>query len=130
MENSFSQLKLIEKGDIIGAKKLRLRQKLQDKKKAEIILPDDIIDREDSQGSHTSHPVFLSDDENHNEHNKQTSWDSCQLTEAMSVLNEFLKKKEKKCMNCKRKNPKITKPTFGWFTVVSSICIKLEKVDV
>ncbi|KAL8489243.1 hypothetical protein ACS0TY_025230 [Phlomoides rotata] len=137
VENSFSQLKLIEKGDILEAKKLRLRQKLQDKKKTELFLPDDIIDREESQGSHTSHPAFLSDDENHNERNKHASWDSCQLTEAISVLNEFLKKKEKKCMNCKRKNPKVTKPTFGWFNVdgissadIRSNAIRSGKLDV
>ncbi|KAL6584513.1 hypothetical protein OROMI_003802 [Orobanche minor] len=46
VENSFSQLKLIEKGDIIGARKLRLRQDLQDKKERDLALQDDIINRE------------------------------------------------------------------------------------
>ncbi|KAL8556183.1 hypothetical protein ACS0TY_003828 [Phlomoides rotata] len=130
VESSVAQFKLIEKGDITGAKTLSLRQKLRDQKKTEFGLPDDIIDQEDSQGSHTSHPAFLSDDENHSEHNKQPSWDSCQLSEAMSVLNVFLKKKEKKCMNCKRVNPVITKPTFGWFHVtgISSVEIRSNAI--
>ncbi|KAL8489246.1 hypothetical protein ACS0TY_025231 [Phlomoides rotata] len=137
VESSCSQLKLIEKGDIIEAKELRLRQKLRGKKKTEWMLPDDIDDREDSQGSHSSHPAFLSDDENHNEHNKLASWDSCKLTEAMSILDEFLKKKEKKCMNCKRKNPKIYKPMFGLFQVsgissaeIRSNAIRSGRLDV
>ncbi|KAL6584511.1 hypothetical protein OROMI_003804 [Orobanche minor] len=117
VENSFSQLKLIEKGDIIGARKLRLRQDLQDKKERDLALQDDIINREDRQGSHSSDPAFLSDNENQNENNVQASWDSFQLTEAISVVKEFLNKKEKKCVNCKRENPKIDKPTCGWFCV-------------
>ncbi|KAG8367321.1 hypothetical protein BUALT_Bualt16G0060100 [Buddleja alternifolia] len=42
------------------------------------------------------------------------------ITEAMSILNEFLKKKKrkKKCRNCKCNNPKITKPTFAWFHLI------------
>ncbi|KAL6559685.1 hypothetical protein OROGR_004802 [Orobanche gracilis] len=117
VENSFSQLKLTEKVDIIGAKKLRLRQDLQDKKETDLALQDDIINREDRQGSHKSDPAFLSDNENQNENNVQASWDSFQLTEAISVVKEFLKKKEKKCANCKRENPKIDKATCRWFHV-------------
>ncbi|KAL6578526.1 hypothetical protein OROMI_008742 [Orobanche minor] len=117
VENIFSQLKLIEKGDIIGARKLRLRQDLQDKKETDLALQDDIINREDRQGSHSSDPAFLSDNENQNENNVQASWDSFQLTEAISVVKEFLKKEEKKCVNCKCENPKIDKPTCGWFCV-------------
>ncbi|KAL6559736.1 hypothetical protein OROGR_004853 [Orobanche gracilis] len=78
---------------------------------------DDIINREDRQGSHKSDPAVLSDNENQNENNVQASWDSFQLTEAISVVKEFLKKKEKKCANCKRENPKIDKATCGWFHV-------------
>lgn len=124
MENYVSQLELIKEGDIGEAKRLSLRQKLLDKKKMEWALPDDIINPEDSQGSHTSHSAVLSDGENHYKYNKHAIWDSSQLTEAMSVLNEFLKKKERKCKNCECKNPKINKPTFGWFHVVCSITKK------
>lgn len=78
-------------------------------------------DPEESDGSHASHSGVSSDGENQDEHEKDAYWDSTLLTESKSVLNEFLKKREKKCGNCKRVNPKITKPTFGWFHVVCSI---------
>lgn len=48
------------------------------------------------------------------EHGKQ-GWTSVQFTEAMSVLNNFLKPKFVECKNCNAKNPKISKPAFGWF---------------
>ncbi|KAL7238531.1 hypothetical protein ACSBR2_004591 [Camellia fascicularis] len=48
------------------------------------------------------------------EHGKQ-GWTSVQFTEAVSVLNKFLKPKFVECKNCNAKNPKISKPTFGWF---------------
>lgn len=48
------------------------------------------------------------------EHGKQ-GWTSVQFTEAMSVLNKFLKPKFVECKNCNAKNPKISKPAFGWF---------------
>ncbi|CAL5398113.1 unnamed protein product [Camellia sinensis] len=48
------------------------------------------------------------------EHGKQ-GWTSVQFTEAMSVLNKFLKPNFVACKNCNAKNPKISKPTFGWF---------------
>ncbi|KAG8371904.1 hypothetical protein BUALT_Bualt12G0011400 [Buddleja alternifolia] len=111
VEHYVSQLELISKGDIVGAKKLSFR----DKKKMDLVLLDDMVDGEDSPRSFTSHSSVLTDNENQYEHKKQACWDSIQLTEAMSILNEFLKKKEKKCRNCECNNPKITKPTFAWF---------------
>ncbi|CAA0812729.1 nuclear RNA polymerase A1 [Striga hermonthica] len=116
VENYVSQLELIRKGDIIGAKKISARQSLLAKKNMEFSLPDDIVAPEDSQGSHTSHSTVHSDGENWCEdNNTRARWDSSQLTEAMSVLDDFLRKKPNKCSNCDFDNPKITKPTFGWF---------------
>lgn len=42
------------------------------------------------------------------------TWTSLQFSEAMSVVNRFLKPKQSNCKYCGAKNPKITKPTFGW----------------
>lgn len=112
---------MIKEGNIVAAKKLSLRQKMIDKKKMDWANVDDVVDPEDSQGSNVSHSGVDSDVENNFKHEKEAFWDSTLLTESMSVLNEFLKVKEKKCKNCKRSNPKITKPTFGWFHVVCSI---------
>ncbi|KAL0383578.1 UNVERIFIED_CONTAM: DNA-directed RNA polymerase I subunit [Sesamum calycinum] len=137
VENCVSQLELITKGDIVGAKRLSMRQNLQDKKNMDWVLSDDIVDLEDSQGSHTSHSSGISGDQNHYEHNSQACWDSSQLTEAMSVLNEFLKKKGRKCKSCECNNPKINKPTFGWFhvsglsdTQLRSNAIRRSRLDV
>ncbi|XP_039013500.1 DNA-directed RNA polymerase I subunit 1-like [Hibiscus syriacus] len=98
VERCVSQLKLIGKGDIVGAKRLD-----SDSKDASSY-PEN---REGSQdlGSrlHDSESV------------KAKEWTSLQLTEAMSVLNNFLKVRFKKCKNCDAKNPAISKPTFGWF---------------
>ncbi|KAI3471655.1 hypothetical protein Pfo_028305 [Paulownia fortunei] len=55
----------------------------------------------------------------------------------MSVLNEFLKRKGRKCKNCEFNNPKINKPTFGWFhvsglsnTQIRSNTIRSSRLDV
>ncbi|XVF07058.1 hypothetical protein REPUB_Repub06bG0104500 [Reevesia pubescens] len=91
-------LKLIRKGDIVGAKRLD-----SDSRDASSY-------PENSEGSqelgsivHDSEAVNLKE------------WTSLQLTEAMLVVNNRLKLKYKECKNCDAKNPAITKPTFGWF---------------
>lgn len=118
VENCVSQLERLREGDIVSAKKLNMRQKMTDKKKnKDLAIPDDMVDPENSLGSHVSHSGVSSDGENHYEHKKDAFWDSSLLSESMSVLNEFFKKKEKKCKICEHNNPKITKPTFGWFHV-------------
>jgi len=48
------------------------------------------------------------------------NWTSLQFSEAMSVLKKFLKRQYKKCQNCGVVNPRISKPTFGWFHMVRS----------
>lgn len=50
-------------------------------------------------------------------HSKPERWTSLQFTEAMSILDRSLET-QRKCKNCNGKNPKITKPTFGWFQMV------------
>lgn len=91
---------------------------MKEKKKLDGVLSNYLVVPEDSEGSHISDTELQPDQQNHSEHNKQGYWDSCQFTEAMYVLNEFLKKKEKKCKNCDCENPKINKPIFGWFHMV------------
>ncbi|GER49429.1 DNA-directed RNA polymerase [Striga asiatica] len=57
---------------------------------------------------------------------KQTSWDSCLLTEAIGVLNEL--KRPKDCKNCGREGPKIRTPTFGWFHVEDTSFTELRGI--
>lgn len=114
VENCVSQLKLISKGDIIGAKKFSLTRKLVDKEKYGWILSLCTDEAEDSEGSCASHLSERSGSQNNYDHQKKAYWDSSLLTEAISVLNEFLKKRSKKCKNCECSNPKISRPTFGW----------------
>ncbi|KAK4281856.1 hypothetical protein QN277_013303 [Acacia crassicarpa] len=94
VEKVTSQLELIVKGDIIGAKKL--------------------------DSPEPSESTCVGDDDQRqcdNAEHLQGEWNSHQFSEAMSVLNNFLKREYKKCRNCECQNPKITKPTFGWFYV-------------
>ncbi|XVE96012.1 hypothetical protein REPUB_Repub02eG0185000 [Reevesia pubescens] len=98
VERCVSQLKLIGKGDIVGAKRLD-----SDSRDASLY-------PENSEGSQELGSI-VHDSEAVN----PKEWTSLQLMEAMSVINNFLKLKYKKCKNCDAKNPAITKPTFGWF---------------
>ncbi|KAH9678838.1 DNA-directed RNA polymerase I subunit 1 [Citrus sinensis] len=45
---------------------------------------------------------------------KPQEWTSLQFAEAKLALLQFLKIETTKCGNCKAKNPRISKPTFGW----------------
>ena len=103
-----SQLKLIRKGDVVGAKNLDLFSL------SESLYP------EDSDGSQVSCSSTINSiaRDNCSEYVKQQEWTSLQCIEAMSVLDNFLKLKPKDCKNCKAKNPQVTKPTFGWFHMV------------
>eukprot|EP00257_Ricinus_communis_P020216 XP_015579396.1 DNA-directed RNA polymerase I subunit 1 [Ricinus communis] len=104
VEKCIKQLELIVKGDIVGAKRL------------ESVSPSEALYPEESDLSHESCPTIHSGVQcNDGEHTRQQGWTSLQFTEAMSVLNNFLKPKFKKCKNCESSNPNITKPTFGWF---------------
>ncbi|QCE05239.1 DNA-directed RNA polymerase I subunit RPA1 [Vigna unguiculata] len=84
-----TQLELIMKGDIIRAKSL------------------DSIISDDSGDDVESHC--------HSAEQLGENWTSLQFSEAMSVLKKFLKRQYKKCQNCGVVNPRISKPTFGWF---------------
>ncbi|CAH9125930.1 unnamed protein product [Cuscuta epithymum] len=115
VETCASQLRLISKGDIIGSR----RVSPEDRAKK---FSDDFVvhDPSDCEGSHMS---GLTDDFGLQDHSDSIKllpcWDNFQFTEAMTVLNKFLKTKssgkDRKCSTCKAKNPKISKPTFGWF---------------
>lgn len=94
VEKVTSQLDLVVKGDIVGAKKL--------------------------DSPEPSESSCMSDDDQH--HSAKTlpgKWNSHQFSEAMSILHNFLNRQYKKCQRCGFRNPKISKPTFGWFYVVS-----------
>ncbi|XP_020207668.1 DNA-directed RNA polymerase I subunit 1 [Cajanus cajan] len=86
-----SQLELIMKGDIVKAKSL------------DSINQDESIHPGDGDESHSC-AEQLGD-----------NWTSLQFSEAMSVLRKFLLRKYRKCQNCGVINPRISKPTFGWF---------------
>ncbi|CAI9105275.1 OLC1v1004165C3 [Oldenlandia corymbosa var. corymbosa] len=103
VDRCVSRLKLISKGDVIGSRNLDSTDS------------PNLDASEDNEGSHVSHGNRNPGAEIHLKQMEQSSWDSFQFTEAMSVLNKFLKPRTAKCPNCKAKNPKITKPTFGWF---------------
>ncbi|KAI4300753.1 hypothetical protein L6164_034091 [Bauhinia variegata] len=92
VEKCTSQLKMIIEGNIVGAKNL------------------DSINQCESS--------YVGDDDSsqcHSAEHLQGKWTSLQFSEAMSVLNKFLKRRTKKCSSCGKSNPRITKPTFGWF---------------
>lgn len=99
VKNCVRRLKLIVKGDIVGAKELELDVK--------------------SPSSSTSKLSLSSD---------KQEWTSLQLNEARSVLREFLTFKSRKCKRCTQKNPLLKKPTFGWIHMVPFLpifCVRI-----
>ncbi|XP_052173227.1 DNA-directed RNA polymerase I subunit 1 isoform X2 [Diospyros lotus] len=73
-------------------------------------------DNEGSDGSHVSCSTVYSGPRADRTGHRSQAWTSVQFTEAMAVLNNFLKQpRSATCKNCHAKNPKISKPTFGWF---------------
>ncbi|XP_041024311.1 DNA-directed RNA polymerase I subunit 1 [Juglans microcarpa x Juglans regia] len=93
VETCISQLKLIVKGDVVGAKRLD----------------------SDTPGE-TSYPNDGDWSQNHDaKYLRQQGWTSLQFMEAMSVFKKFLRPRFVVCKSCGAKNPKISKPTFGWF---------------
>ncbi|XP_051116199.1 DNA-directed RNA polymerase I subunit 1 [Andrographis paniculata] len=124
VESCVSQLKLIAGGNFVAAKNLGARQAAQKKKNFDMSFLGD--EEESPSGGEDQH-----------EQGTETCWDSCLLSEAMSVLSNFMRKKEKKCTHCECKNPKISKPTFGWFNVTGlssthlrSNAIRNAKLDI
>lgn len=115
MESCTSQLELIVKGDIVGAKRLS-SVKVTEESDFNV---NDIVNINDSQGS--SHSRVLGEIHENQKPTMGGCWDSIHLTEAKSVLEEFLKKKESKgkCKKCSCISPAIKKPTFGWLDLVS-----------
>ncbi|MCD9640206.1 hypothetical protein HAX54_025388 [Datura stramonium] len=103
VEKCVSELELIAKGDVVGARTMYA------------LSPDNSTDREESEGSHMSCTMDDLNMQDHSEYNKRPSWDNFQFTEAMAVIDRILKTKTQKCSNCKAKNPKVYKPSFGRF---------------
>ncbi|GFY98256.1 nuclear RNA polymerase A1 [Actinidia rufa] len=106
VEKRAAQLELIAKGDIVRAKSL------------DSISPSESIDPGDSDGSHVSCSTVHSAAETYNSEHSNQGWTSVQFIEAMAILNKFLKPRSAVCKNCNAKNPKISKPTFGWFHTI------------
>ncbi|XP_061372755.1 DNA-directed RNA polymerase I subunit 1 [Gastrolobium bilobum] len=102
-----SQLELIMKGDIVGAKNL------------DSISLDESIHLNVGDESPCCSAEQLGE-----------NWTSLQFSEAMSVLRKFLARKYRKCQNCQVINPRISKPTFGWFrmNVLSSDQARANKI--
>ena len=98
-------MRLILKGDVVAAKELDSDSSGESS------------DEEDNVGSKC-------DDTNHL---KQHKWTSFEFTEAMSVFKDFMKYKPKQCKECKGKNPRITKPTFGWLHLVHLFALLVLK---
>uniref|UniRef100_A0A0D9WS33 DNA-directed RNA polymerase subunit n=1 Tax=Leersia perrieri TaxID=77586 RepID=A0A0D9WS33_9ORYZ len=42
------------------------------------------------------------------------TWTSIQLKEVLSIFVKLMKKRQKKCAHCDKKNPKISHPIYGW----------------
>lgn len=87
----------------------------------------DVVGARELDSDSPSQSSYSKDDDGsmcHSAQSKQQGWTSLHFTEVMSVLKKFLKpnsvkqknklKTTTKCMNCGAKNPKITRPTFGW----------------
>ncbi|XP_022971295.1 DNA-directed RNA polymerase I subunit 1 [Cucurbita maxima] len=87
VEKCASQLELILNGDVVKAKEL-----------------DSELLTESSDSKHS----------NEMQNMQPKKWTSLQFSEAISAVNKFLKPKQRECKNCGAKNPKITRPTFGW----------------
>ncbi|CAN4118585.1 unnamed protein product [Withania somnifera] len=87
VEKCVSELELIAKGDVVGAKTM------------DALSPDNSTDREESEGSHMSCTMDDLNMQDHCEYNKRPFWDNFQFNEAMT------------------QNPKINKPSFGRFHI-------------
>uniref|UniRef100_A0A803LXG4 DNA-directed RNA polymerase subunit n=1 Tax=Chenopodium quinoa TaxID=63459 RepID=A0A803LXG4_CHEQI len=83
VEMCISKLNLIIKGDVSGARELH----------------------DDGR--------VLSNDHEDSDNRGDDVWTSFQLSETLSVLDNFMMKKRTKCSHCDVKSPPITKPTFG-----------------
>ncbi|KAK9123096.1 hypothetical protein Sjap_012698 [Stephania japonica] len=103
VERYSSQLELIIKGDIVGAKNL------------DSLTPDELLSLRENDSVNVNDATCHSrTHEFETKHLEQHSWTSIQHGEAMSLLDGFMKRKKKSCGRCGAKSPTITCPTFGW----------------
>ncbi|KAJ1703655.1 hypothetical protein LUZ63_003434 [Rhynchospora breviuscula] len=103
VERYISQLELIIRGDIVGARDLEAAP-LQ-----KSFLPEG-EDESTCDFSDESSPNF--------EIAKGSTWTSIQYAEALSIFSQLLKKREKSCNHCGYRNPRISSPIFGWLNKV------------
>ncbi|XP_024027231.1 DNA-directed RNA polymerase I subunit 1 [Morus notabilis] len=92
-----SQLELILKGDVARAK--------------------DLNSRPSSESSHLKDYGYRGSKDRSAKPSTQPKLTSLQLSEAMSVLNNFLKPNHTKCRNCEAHRLTITQPVFGWLNM-------------
>lgn len=78
----------------------------------------DLSEHEESERSHLTSGTSVCHGTEDSLENSKRPCDSFQFTEAVSVLNKFLKLNFNECEKCGAKNPKIRKPTFGWLQMV------------
>ncbi|GAB2221563.1 hypothetical protein Drorol1_Dr00012747 [Drosera rotundifolia] len=109
VEDCVSRLKCILEGDMVRAGKPN--SPLLSLKNKDSMIECGLVDSVDLM---TTDDEFHSDGEQYQQEiSEQKGWTSWQLSEALSVLDGFLKKKLKKCPRCAFKNPPIIRPNLG-----------------
>ncbi|KAJ4758036.1 DNA-directed RNA polymerase subunit [Rhynchospora pubera] len=103
VERYTSQLELITKGDIVGARDL------EEKTSQKSFLP---------EGEDESTCDFSDESSLNFEIAKKSTWTSIQYAETLSIISRLLKKREKTCNHCGYRNPRISSPVFGWLNKV------------
>uniref|UniRef100_A0A0E0LDG9 DNA-directed RNA polymerase subunit n=1 Tax=Oryza punctata TaxID=4537 RepID=A0A0E0LDG9_ORYPU len=90
-----NELELLVRGDIAHAKNLE-------------DLGGKVLSEEDDETEATS------GDKSARSERENKTWTSIQLKEALSIFAKLMKKKQKKCAHCEKKNPIISHPIYGW----------------
>ncbi|KAM7264624.1 hypothetical protein ACFE04_002307 [Oxalis oulophora] len=107
VDTCVAKLKLIIKGDVVGAAKLGGQKDEESESSGPA----------ESDVSDVSCSTIHMDGQDHDtSHSNQLGWTSLQFTEAMSALEALFESAPgaRKCAKCEMKSPKIGKPTFGW----------------
>jgi DNA-directed RNA polymerase I subunit RPA1 len=90
-----NELELLVRGDIAHAKNLE-------------DLGGKVLSKEDDETEATS------GDKSARSERENKTWTSIQLKEALSIFSKLMKKRQKKCAHCEKKNPIIKNPIYGW----------------
>lgn len=71
-----------------------------------------VLSKEDDETEATS------GDKSARSERENKTWTSIQLKEALSIFSKLMKKRQKKCAHCEKKNPIIKNPIYGWLIKV------------